>query len=62
MLIFASRKEGPKVPCYVEGVALRRKRGLLVEAQSRGLADPGSVLIPAVGLLHDTKHAVYSPT
>lgn len=55
MLMFASGKQGPKLRYYLEGVALRRKRVLLVEAQSRGLADLGSVFIPAVDLLHHTK-------
>lgn len=60
MSVFASGKQGPGLWCHVEGVSWRRKCGLLVEAQSRGLADLGSVFISAEDLLCYRKLAGWS--
>lgn len=48
MLIFTSGRQSPRLQCCVEGVSSRRACGLMVWAQSRGLAGLGHVCVPSV--------------
>lgn len=48
MLIFTSGRQSPRFQCCVEGVSSRRACGLMVWAQSRGLAGLGHVCVPSV--------------